>query len=112
MRRTSLARLLLVLTLLLGASALGGRRLGEFQEGDPLTPEEIAQAKQRSRSNIGDYGRDNTAQVAPFPWKMALLLGIALVVAVPFALGAYRRTAIELKNSNTVGSKARQRPDA
>ncbi len=107
MRRT--LRTCLLFSAVLGATALGsGRKLGEFQEAEPMTAEELQAAKARSRSNLSDYGKDKANEVRPFPWKMAALLGVFLVIAIPFGIGAYRRTSAELKG----GTKARARPGA
>jgi hypothetical protein len=102
MLRMPAARALLLCPLLLLGASIGAAsaapKLGNFEQEAPRSQEELA--RERSRSNLTPYGGDNPGEVRPFPWKVALLLGGVLVAATPFAIGAFRRTAAELKRRN------------
>lgn len=92
----SFVRSLLLLLVLGSGTALAQRKLQEFQDARELTAEDIARSKLR-KSNLDAYGKDTTAEVAPIPWMAIGLSTIALLIAVPFALRAYRETANEIQ---------------
>lgn len=103
MRLTRYAYVALVGLSLSSAVALAQtRRPQEFQAPREMSEEEIAAAKERSKSNLHSYGKDATAEVSPVPWMAIGLIGLVFLVAAPFALRAYRDTASEIRE-RTVG---------
>lgn len=106
MRRT-LATLALAATLLTGLSAFaaGGRKVQEFHEVE-MTDEERAAAQERGRHRVTKWQEEKELpKEAPFPW-MAVGLGAAiLALATPFAIGAYKRTAQEIKEADAFGAQ-------
>lgn len=94
--RSFVHSLLLVIALGSGA-ALAQRKVQEFKEVPEMTPEELAASKLR-RSNVSSYGKDTPAEVRPIPWMAIGLSGIALMIALPFAVRAYRETAGEIQS--------------
>lgn len=102
MRSARLAHLLLLGTLLGSAALAQSRKPQEFQAPRQMSEEEIEAAKRRSKLNpdLHDYGKDVTAEVKPIPWMAVGLIGMVFLVALPFALRAYRDTANEIRAAN------------
>lgn len=91
-----LVRSLLLVLVLGSGSALAQRKVQEFREAREMTAEEIAQSKLR-KSKLSEYGKDVSAEVTPVPWMAIGLSTLALLVALPFGLRAYRETAGEIE---------------
>jgi hypothetical protein len=103
MRFPSPTRLLLVLALVAGGTALAQRRqLNEFQS-DSMTQAERDAARARPKYNINDYGKDVPVETTPIPWMAIGLAGLVLLAATPFALRMYRDTSREIKSAHTFG---------
>lgn len=99
MRSTRFLRLAL-LGLALGSAAYAQhKKPQEFQPPREMTEEEIAAAKDASKSNLNRYGNDVTDKVSPVPWMAIGLLVLVFAVATPFALRAYRDTASEIRET-------------
>lgn len=75
-----------------------------------MTQEELEAAKARSKNKIDFYDKDIPQESKPFPWRAVALMGIAMLVAVPFAARAYRSTTRELSGNASFGG-ARARTD-
>lgn len=114
MRTPSLARLLLVLALATGGAALAQPRkpVQDFNAPRELTAEEREAAKQRAMgNNLNNYGKDIQVKAQPFPWKAAGLAGIVFLVAIPFAIRAFRNTSKDMDNINTFGNNSNRADD-
>ncbi len=107
MRFSSLSRLLVVLVLVAGGSALAQRRGLQQFEGEALTQEERDAARSRPKYNIHGYGKDVPVETEPIPWMAIGLAGLVLLGATPFALKMYQETRKEISDSNTFGVAGR-----
>lgn len=92
--------------LLFATHAFADRNIAEFEEdGRTMSAEEIAAAKAQIRTNVAVYGEELAEPAKPFPWMMVLLCATTIVIAAPFAMRMYRRTAAETENANAFGFK-------
>jgi len=106
MRRLALPALL-ALGLLCSASAFaaGGKgKVQEFQETE-MTDEERAAAQSRRHRVASWQEEKELPQERPFPWMAVGLMGSLLALAAPFAWGAYKRTAQELREADAFGAQ-------
>ncbi len=96
---------LLVLGTLLGSgTALAQRRPQEFVTPRQMSQEELEHAKQRSKAPIDSYAKDLPVDTRPFPWRAVALMGLVMLVALPFGLRAYARTSRELASNKSFGA--------
>jgi hypothetical protein len=106
MRLPHLSRLLLVLALLAGGSALAQRRqLRDFQ-GETMTQEERDAERSGSKYNINAYSRDIQIKEEPIPWMAIGLVGLIFLAVAPFAIRAYLSTSKEIADTNTFGTSS------
>lgn len=105
----TLARLVLMSSLLAGSAVLASRPVQEFKPPAEMTEEQKAALKARQLGgDINAYGKDVGVEETPVPWAAIGLAGLVLLAATPFALRAYRSTAKEMAHTNTFGaSRAR-----
>ncbi len=92
------------------AGAAVARKPAAFEPPRALTEEEIRLAKEQSRTQVSRFGETLEAKPKPFPWPMVTFATLSLLVAAPFAMRAFRRTANELEA--TQPTRARQRSGA
>ena len=111
MRAPSIARLSLLL--LLATSAVSSARPpAEFKPPPEQTEEELAEAQARAHVGMKGFINDQEAPPTPFPWKMVILFGLAIVVAFPFAIKAYQNTAREIGGNQSFGAGGGRPPPA
>lgn len=73
------------------------KRPNEFKAPPELTEEEIAAARDQTKSKVEEFVETQRDIPEPIPWGAIILSGLAFLVAAPFAIGAYRSTAKELR---------------
>jgi hypothetical protein len=101
------SRLLVVLVLVVGGTALAQRRQLQQFEGAALTQEEREAARSRPRYNIHEYGKDVPVESKPIPWMAIGLASLVLLAATPFALKMYQETRREIADAHTFGVAGR-----
>lgn len=79
-----------------GLAYSAGKKPTEFQEPRQLSDEELRLAKERSRSNIHRYDEKLEEKPQDPPYMLIGLGVIAVLVATPFGLRAYRNTSREI----------------
>jgi hypothetical protein len=108
--RRSLATILLVASLLTGATALaaGGRKLQEYQEVQQ--PELQDEAQPRGRRRLSTWQEADPLTPEPrVPWMFIGLAAMLVALATPFAWSAYQRTSKELSEANAFAGQAPRR---
>jgi hypothetical protein len=98
-------------SLLLGGAALAKRPV-EFTEPQAMSEEDIAAAKERSKSKLNGFDEKmeerptcmpwgGPAGCRPFPWLALGLALIAVLIAAPFGLRAFKSTSRELTGQDS-----------
>jgi hypothetical protein len=90
--------------LLSGGAALAQRKPQEFVAPREMTQAELEEAKARSKNRIDSFGGDAPVESAPFPWRAVILMGLVMVVALPFGIQAYLRTSRDLSGNKAFGA--------
>ena len=72
-----------------------------------MSEEDLEAAKQRSKTSLNRFGEGLETKPKPFPWGAAALAGLVFLIATPFALRAYRRTASEISGNRSFGDSRR-----
>jgi hypothetical protein len=113
---------MLTAALIFGGSALA-KRPTEFQAPQQMTEEELAAAKERSKSKLNGFeekGEErptclpwgkNAPNCIPFPWMALGLAGLAFLVTAPFALRAFKNTSREISGAERALGNNRASPD-
>lgn len=96
MLSVSLRRWSLVIFLGLAAQAWA-KRPNEFKAPPELTEQEIAAARDQSKSKIDEFVETQRDLPEPIPWGAIILSSLAFLAAAPFAVAAYRSTAKQLR---------------
>jgi hypothetical protein len=96
MRSRFLAIVLFGLSLSGEQVALAARPLPDFREPAPMTEEQLREAKEQGRLSIPKYSETMEEKPKPFPWPAVILFSLCFLVAAPFAVRAYLRTAKEI----------------
>lgn len=110
MRARLAAPAVLCLALFLGASeARAGKPLPDFREPAPMTEEQLREAKERGRLQIPRYAETMEQKPKPVPWGAIIFFGLCFLVAAPFAVRAYLRTAKEITENDQSPRAARAR---
>ncbi len=92
---------MLVLALIVaGAAFAAGRKPGDFQAPAPMTAEELAEAKARSKTRLNGFDEKQSDEPKKTPWMMISLIGIVFLAATPFAVRAFRNTSNEIAGSS------------
>jgi hypothetical protein len=89
--------------------AAGKNKPQEFKEQE-MTDEKREAARNRGRVPMPSWqeGSALPSQDRPFPWMaVGLCIGL-LAIAAPFAWGAYKRTAQELREADAFGPQSRR----
>jgi len=107
MRRIPLCKLALVLIGLMAGSAHAGRPLKDFAPSAQPTAEELAQSKERSKSNVDQYEEDPTTLAEPIPWAAFGLVVIVFAGVAPFAWRSYKKMAAEIAQNRPAPRAAR-----
>lgn len=108
--RSSPAFVVLLLLVLGGSAWASGnadrhRRLNGYQE---ITDEDRAAARERARNPISKYSETEVPPEYHFPWMQIGFVVLAFAVATPFAWGAYKRSARELKSADAFAATRRR----
>ena len=91
----------LVLALFLSATAFAaGKKPLDFQAPAPMTEEELAAAKARSKNKLNGFDEKQSEKPKDPPWMLIGLIGISFLGAAPFALRAFRNTSKEIAESS------------
>jgi hypothetical protein len=98
----------LALALFLGGMSYAARKPQDFQEPAKMTDEEVAAAKARSKGSMNSYGETQSDKPKEFPIYFAVLVGIAFMVAIPFAVRAYSNTSKEIGGNKALGPPPRR----
>jgi hypothetical protein len=97
----------LLVTLALGFTlgapgfVLADRQPKDYRSNEAMTPEQLAAQRARSPTGVNSYGQDAPMRPKRFPWMLVGLAGIAFLVALPFAVRAFRETSRELDPPST-----------
>ena len=90
----------LLLVAILGSSASAHaeneRRMkpAEYKE---MSEDEKAAARARARNRMASWNETDLPPEYEFPWKPVVFSALAILIAAPFALGAYRRFSAEAR---------------
>ncbi len=77
-----------------------GRKPADFTEAHEMTEEELAAAKERSKSHLNGFDEKMEEKPKPIPWAFIALAGIVFSVASVFMVRSFRNTSKELKQQD------------
>ncbi len=111
-------------TLFLASTALGGgRKPADFNAPQEMTEEELAAAKERSKSKLIGFTEQQEetpmcspfggpAKCKPFPWAFVGLAVLSFSIASVFMVRSFRSTSKELKATDAYAGGGGRRPPA
>lgn len=112
MVRALSAATLLSCLLVAGAAQAANERRGKPAEykTDELTEAERAAARERARHRVSDWrGDEPPPEGFKIPWMPITFSLLALGIAAPFAVSAYRNQAKELREADAFSANSRRR---